>query len=839
MVLPHRRRDTDDDGCHGVRCGTHSRTGGSLRVRDARVAAGNAKWGAMGAQETDEAGFDARRGVVDGAQLVSAATGIASLSLVFFPPKEWPEGWPALLETWREPLLAVLGVLLLFPALRRLYRRFRRWRNARRAVKSYLASVREELLDELPALPSSVNHMNLSDALRDRSCYMDPPFRGSKITRLAHEGVSLDDAGTLVQQVLASVLAGDSVLLTGDPGTGKSLAAFLCFAELADKHLKWRSRTSLPILIRLNSMRPSSGEASVSGKLKDLIPPDLLSRWSPDGFEKYQEKRGVVLILDGLDELPNANGSRVERFHLPAELDHLTQHTCILTCRTQFFQIHFESFSFFKRFDTQYSILPLDFEKQVVPYVRRYCSASGSPQLGQTVTEIIAENRALREVCTRALMLRMTASVLVEECRREPEAAPRRFMFTGSDTVNAEVYETYIGTWLKREHNADAPGLAPPVLTIDEKRELTQVVAFEIFRESANAGTAFSNFELSDLLIRKETLIGLIEAWLTPYSQAGNHSRGVGEVLDDLEQRTFLLVNHRSHEYRFVHKSFYEYMLARYSIQQLSSKTTQPGLVLDILENPFPDEVIDFIRELLQWSRRSWNQDAASNLRGNDAFYDFKPGRIARSLASVIPLEEGEGGVITPAKLMAIQQAANLLPIVAEKALLDQLAVLVGSGVHPFVRRGIAVGIALQYDDESYLDGLVDEWDADLNARAFHMGYNRIYYGDQANSAGSYLDDGAPECEHFYAACLRHLTVPRYRAIRYMALASLQYFVEDPWRLHYLQSKFTSLLDDTLVAMERLELAHESERYRLRIQRILNALGASPLQPPLVGLEQE
>ena len=102
-------------------------------------------------------------------------------------------------------------------------------------------------------------------------------------------------------------------------------------------------------------------------------------------------------------------------------------------------------------------------------------------------------------------------------------------------------------------------------------------------------------------------------------------------------------------------------------------------------------------------------------------------------------------------------QAANLLPIVATPRTREYLRGIVASEGHPFIRRAIAVGEALHHQNPEFLDAFVASLDTDERARSFHMGYNRIYYGDQPLSRTNFEDDGQPECTRFFRACIRHM----------------------------------------------------------------------------------
>src|SRR5664280_654119 len=165
---------------------------------------------------------------------------------------------------------------------------------------------------------------------------------------------------------------------------------------------------------------------------------------------------------------------------------------------------------------------------------------------------------------------------------------------------------------------------------------------------------------------------------------------------EDLQDHCFLIrpssaLVEANPEYRFAHKSFFEYLLASHVETELALNAIEPRDLVELLGAPLPDVVIRFIRESLV----------------NLPHTEGRCRRIACNLTSVLDTRVPTSGVpsvhlppdvtlpIDPRTEMARQQAGNLLPLVASQKYLRILEIRAEKERSPFVRRGIAVGLAL------------------------------------------------------------------------------------------------------------------------------------------------
>lgn len=627
-------------------------------------------------------------------------------------------------------------------------------RAERRALESYFRHSVDQFLRELP-LPNLAAGSSLVTAIHNKSAYVTPPYNAYDASTASQRMRRRSGPADPVDLLTSLLDSRGSSIVIGEPGTGKTLVSALTFAALADRFSATRGRSLIPVFIRLNALEIAGAGGRENRSIVELLPGQL-TLLDRERLQRLMDNGRFCFILDGLDELATARAPRHAVPSLPHELATFLEHPCVVTCREAFHSLYVDSDRISRSFECQVQLLFLTFDAQVVPFVKGYCTALGRPEFAAPVLGAVRANPRLEDILSRPLMLRMTTEVLCYELERGDQGLTERIRLTGSDYLSAEIYDRYVVTWIKREHSkATSPHFGP-----FEKISLIEAVAWRIFVEAVRGDTGYGSFELTDLLIDRPALIEVVDRWL----RARAIDADPASVLSEIEERTFLIVSERGDTYRFAHKSFFEYLLARYVYDTLAIEVVDASAIRDLLSSPFPDEVIDFLRELLHYARTP--QEDPRRRR-----------RIEASLLAV--LQDGERSEQT---IMSRQQAANLLPIVATPPTRDYLCDVVAPGEHPFIRRAIAVGEALHHNNPRLLDAFVDEMNGSAVARDFHMGYNRIYYGDQPLSRISFLDDGAPECARFFRACVRHMEIERYRYTRSQALASVRFMLLDARR---------------------------------------------------------
>jgi NACHT domain len=685
-------------------------------------------------------------------------------------------------------IAGLVGVKVLLP-------RHRFGRLEKRRLRAYHRAEVERMAARLPieGAPHQATHEGW---LRAGYGFVEPRYSSPEA---GHSDRSIVDVLT------DDLRSGRSMVLLGEPGAGKSLLVGMVFARLADAFKAESGQAPCPILLNLNALRsgPSAEGAGLtraeeqSAWLREQLISDVLLP-GDRRLARLLARGRVVLLCDGLDEAPTMRSPQLLANLIPQSLFGLLRIPSLLTCRTAFHSIYVDATELMDRFPRVLELLPLRFEEQGVQFLRWYAEARGHPQLTPELIKIIGGNPYLKETVARPLVLRMAAEVLSDLVLENHEVMG--FLTIGHGGETSAIYSRYVDKWLQREQAKE-----PARLTWWQKRELIEWIAWEIFNKSLASGRGWGHFELNDLLIENLELRTVVQRWLESNMLADSD---INEVCREIAHRSFLIISTDRRRYRFVHKSFFEFCVARHIVGSLDERRADRRVDHAVfLLRPLPDEVIDFIRELLLTLSTMPEQRNAIE---------------ATFLAILAGMNIDEG----PAQLMAAQQAANLVPIVASTATMGRLRVGDLRQEHPFLQRAIAVADALHHDRHQLLDEFVGRMESEYEAESFHMGYNRIYYGDQAFGNGQWLDDGHPECGRFFRATVRHLRTASYRRIRVMDLYSLRVMLRDPDRRQYLLNREGEELRglQALVDLQDPKLGPRHNRQRLLLRAELSAL---------------
>lgn len=669
-------------------------------------------------------------------------------------------------------------------------------------VEKYLRLTHAGLLRELP-LPVDKTVTRLGEQTRLKAAYVPVPFS----VRTGEHSPALRGEGDPVAHLINSLTEGERVLIIGEPGMGKSVVMSMAFAQLADAYFA-AGDCPLPIHIKLATLDAGADDAEPGGH---VVWPPLLRPLSSAARTAMLDRGQVMFLLDGLDELPTfkggpSNGSIWKR--LSATLEY----PAAVSCRESYHALKVSGTDFAYLFSEQMELLPLHFADQIDPYTELYCTAMGRPGLAPRIARGLKRNSHLITVLSRPLMMSMTVSVLfIQYAEADGDAGQVEdaLDLTGSAFLTAEIYRQFIRRWLVREQRKEQATPSGSQLQWFEKQDILERIAWSIFTNSKSLRSGYGSFRLADLIIPARRADAITESWLRDHP--GPTSVDAREACREISERTFLISSNGETGLQFAHKSFFEFILAQHVYNSLSREIGDDE-VAALLFIPLPDEVIDFLREILHWSASGRDRaDRLSNVRSN-------------LLNAIRRLPQ------TTATLMSRQQAANLVPIVAEPASRQTIR-QVARDQHAFIFRAIAVGEALHHDDSSMLDEFLQRMDVDPIAASYHMGYNRIYYSDQALTSESFRDDGGSICGSFIKNCIRHLTMqPRadgsipYFSIRSQALASVRLMLEDPVRAHRLTREDRPSLEDLQRLCDEPDHAQSSEyeRQRQELKPLLN-----------------
>jgi hypothetical protein len=342
-------------------------------------------------------------------------------------------------------------------------------------------------------------------------------------------------------------------VLLGQPGAGKTTSMkHLCQALFLDEEFGCEG-LSFPILIRFRDLNvaKASNDATL---LIDSISNTLGVRvGTPDGrgmqasasHRKSIMERlvisilnslGVLLILDGFDELTDPDKRKealIDIRNLAARLDKATM---IVTCRTGEFEYSIENLS-------QYELCPLNSD-QITLFASRWLQ---DKQLVAPFLKQIHESPFI-DTAVRPLTLAHLAAIYerIGEIPKKPR------------TVYRKVINLLLEEWDQQRSVKRTSRYAN--FAVDRK--------FEFLCHLSYTMTAL----LQKMVFSHEDLVQVYDRIYPDYDLAPNEAK---QVVNELESHTGLLVQTSYEAFEFAHKSLQEYLAAEY-IVRLPSIPNQP-----------------------------------------------------------------------------------------------------------------------------------------------------------------------------------------------------------------------------------------------------------------------
>lgn len=421
----------------------------------------------------------------------------------------------------------------------------------------------ERILQRL--LPLGTDHTNnwAKDVMLAR-VYVD-------LDTTSYDEVVNDEATPL--SVLNAVARNERLVLLGDAGSGKStfityLALYLA-AHITKPDAQWLTRLPglnldrelIPIRIVLQDFatwRPHTGKRPNSGDFRGFIRNSLdgegLSHEWPPLEHALKEGRAIVLF-DGLDEISDATARIRTRTAIADFMEQYPKTRCVVTCRVLAYEdesLHFENIPSFR-------IAPLD-----DPKIESFISAwfREMEQLGMRNDEAQERAARLRLDLKRADLKPLSSNPLLLTAMMIVSTRKERLLDT-RPLVYRETVNLLLWQWDARKGKLSTDGeQRNPVLNklihkagwtaIDLERILAQL-AFEAQERTKQ---------------RDEQLVADIPE-LTLIKRLGDrrgsrHLDWANEVVNQLKQRTGLLVERAPGVLSFPHRTFQEYMAGRY-----------------------------------------------------------------------------------------------------------------------------------------------------------------------------------------------------------------------------------------------------------------------------------
>ena len=336
------------------------------------------------------------------------------------------------------------------------------------------------------------------------------------------------------------------LFVLGEYGSGKT-----SFARHVSYNLLKSGSAKLPILINLRDNKDAFN-------LRQIITDNLINIYgvnlsSFQAFERIASNGNIIMILDGFDEMVEKSDSFtiMNSFKQIFILSNLNT-KILLTCRTNFFNKHGEIIDLFKKYsislsesteDGKTSLAKIEFEKQgkiihieklseqqVLNYIRKRFLTEADEILKQ-----IKSIHDLSDLSTRPVLLEMILRSL-------PELHKEKM------TINsASLYEHYTNKWSNRDEWRTK-------LPLEFRQMFCEVLSWHLFNKNKDS----IEYDFLKLII-DETVYGLSD-------------RGDEQQIfhNDIKTCSFLIRSGFTDEFRFAHKSFLEFFVAKKIVTDLA-----------------------------------------------------------------------------------------------------------------------------------------------------------------------------------------------------------------------------------------------------------------------------
>ncbi|MCH8021447.1 SUMF1/EgtB/PvdO family nonheme iron enzyme [candidate division KSB1 bacterium] len=360
------------------------------------------------------------------------------------------------------------------------------------------------------------------------------------------------------------------LLIIGDPGSGKTTLlkyyALNCLDEQGRKELALK-REFIPILLPLRKVDPQKPFS------------EALSEWateknypvSAEQFENWLEKRGALVMLDGLDEISEIEKRKQVCEWIDNACSAYANSQFIVTCRytgyrvTEGVELHSDQL--------RTEVRDLD-PKQQELFLKNWFTAAydeepdakDQPQdVADAVLKFLQqeENKSLKGLAGTPVLLQIMA-ILWKEYR-------------GLVSGRASLYEKCTDYLLDRRDRAKK---LDPVLPAHQAKILLRPLAL-LMQEKLKSDD-ISKKDLIDFLTKTEPIENV---------KPGTDPQ---EFVDNLYERAGLFKTSSDDHYIFSHKSFREFLAAEQLAKEIQQKSSRANLLVDNFEDGWWRETLLF-----------------------------------------------------------------------------------------------------------------------------------------------------------------------------------------------------------------------------------------------------
>ena len=596
--------------------------------------------------------------------------------------------------------------------------------TSRPALASYLRQQQTHMLD---ALASGSTNLRMRDIVGEGGLFIPPLWEELQLIT-----TSMD----VVKYLIDSLIKGQQVLLLGDAGQGKTTLLKQIFTLLVDQFLDQpQNLTPLPFYIPLREFSSLAGNAT-----------DVLWKYIGDDFPLSFEtftslvrSKHIVFLFDGFDEIM---GELTQQSINERAMSKLFAHPSILSCRKSFFEFYLSMSTLHEHYSRWVVLQPLALNSAVTQYISLFCQQKQKKAVQKSASNVekiiqtLQGNQELKDLVQRPLLLVMMLDIFTD---------PKEM--GESEWSVTKLYRKYIEKWLKNE--ASKPD---SLIKWTEKAVLAQEVAWFTYTAKASALSPYGLNQ--NVTFTRSDISFIVKGIVARYPDLTE-----AQLLDDLCFRTVLDVS-EGESYYFLHKSFQEYLVAKYIFERMRSRDQHQDTVAaigEVLQEFLPFEVVTFLKEMLD---------------ERDGFH-YEKDLIANNLIKVYQHYKGDD-----LRSVTIRQhASHYLARLGTRQAMLFLEQTSKEEPNKWVQRGMMVGLAFYCNRTDILEHYIKIIRDDQEAASINLGYHLVYYGDQGQELG-YYDQGGEKCDGTIRALLRRLSNERYTNGRVLDILTLSTLLE-------------------------------------------------------------